>query len=157
MILSNCARSSARFRLFSVFLIGLLSPSFFGFSQSPPRPFVTLQPEAGTLEIACFPDDMHPWTLEQTSDLSSGWFPMVDFLMRDSTYAATATGPRGFFRMRKIPSSGDNARIPLGSGGVALSLPAGQYGPSRNPYVEPRIPAVPKVVAGNTDPVPTCS
>jgi hypothetical protein len=110
-----------------------------------------------SLELFCDPGSQPATAFETTTDLQGTWEAIHPFLSRPGLFSADSSGPRRFFRLRPLASTGSNRRVPIGSGGVILDLPTGTYGPSQNPYVSPRHPAVPKVLAGNDEPVPTCS
>lgn len=109
------------------------------------------------LKLFCDPASESAVVFESTTDLTGPWQPLNSFLTRPGIFDADSSAPRRFFRLRALAITGANRRVATGYGGVALDLPAGTYGPSQNPYVFPRIPAVPKVVPGNDEPVPTCS
>jgi endoglucanase Acf2 len=109
------------------------------------------------LQLYGQPSGDAPAALETSTDLRQPWQAINPFITRPGIFAADGTADRGFFRLRSLATTGANRRVSVGSGGIALDLPAGTYGPSRNPYITPRVPAVPKVVAGNGEPVPTCS
>ena len=131
--------------------------SCFTFSQTGNADSLSLEVLNDRARLNCRTDENSAWVLQGASSLAGAWFPLVDFVIRDSTFETPITESRGFFRLQQLPTSGALSRIGLANGGMVLNLPAGQHGPSQNPYVSPKIPAVPKVVAGNTDPVPTCS
>ena len=109
------------------------------------------------MQLSLDPGDSQSVAIEQSTDLAQGWQTMEPFLARQSIVSPDTYGSRGFFRLRPLLPTGTIKRVATGAGGVVLDLPSGAYGPSQNPYVSPRVPAVPKVVAGNSEPVPTCS
>jgi len=109
------------------------------------------------LQLLCQPQDDLPAAFETTTDLGQAWQSINPFLTRARVFDADSSAQSRFFRLRGLAATGTNARVALASGGIALNLPAGTYGPSENPYITPRVPAIPKVVADNNEPVPTCS
>lgn len=109
------------------------------------------------LRFAVDPADSAATVFETTTDLQQSWSPLEAFITRPTILAADSSAPRRFFRTRALSPIGALRRVPAGAGGVVLSLPAGQHGPSQNPYAPQRIPAIPKIMAGNEEPVPTCS
>jgi endoglucanase Acf2 len=85
--------------------------------------------------------------LEASGDLRT-WRTGIGLLARDSQIPVDLETGREFFRLRSLDATGALRRLALGDGGAVLDLPAGQHGP----YA-----VAPKVVAGVTAPVPTCS
>ena len=151
-----CFAVFLRFRRGSIFCAAILQACF-SFPQTGNTYSLSLEVVNDRARLSCRTDENSAWVLQTASSLTETWFPLNEFVMRDSIFETPITESRGFFRLQQLPTSGALSRIELANGGMVLNLPEGQHGPSQNPYVSPKIPAFPKVVAGNTDPVPTCS
>lgn len=122
-------------------------------------PSLAITASGGAASLRCGTDGTNAFRLETATQLdgTNVWITQKDFIARDSVLEQPMEVARKFFRLKRIPSEGGNARVAVGNGGAVLNLPPGQYGPSQNPYLPVRVPAAPKVVAGNNEPVPTCS